>query len=177
MTTSKSKAREKKMKVHKLKEDWDVTVKPTEAEVIFRKELEDYQNNPYLTGQPIYLVCPQYTYEVEMQPYKVQELLNDSSLIISGIYESGFGISPPREEALPNLEEDYGKLCEALYLLDGVNAYRAEVPVDQIETGVKNGKVTILPNDSYKMMFQKLKRKFQNYCKSNGIPYESWINE
>ena len=34
------------MKVHKLKEDWDVTVKPTEAEVIFRKELEDYQNNP-----------------------------------------------------------------------------------------------------------------------------------
>ena len=82
-----------------------------DSEQYFRREIEDYQNNPYLTGQPFYLVCPQYTYEVEMQPYKVEELLNDSYLIIKGIYEtSDFGITPPREEALPNLEEDYTTL-------------------------------------------------------------------
>ena len=166
------------MKVHKLKEDLGLTVKPTEAEVLFRKELEDYQNNPYLKGQAIYLVCPQYTYEVEMQPYKVQELLNDSSLIIRGIYEtSDFGITQPREEALPNLEEDYGKLCEALYLLDGVDAYRVEVPIYTLEKWVQDGLAAPIPNTNSNMLFQKLKRKFQNYCKSNGIPYESWINE
>ena len=98
----------------KLVEDFADEVKKdntqNDSEQYFRREIEDYQNTPYLTGQPIYLVCPQYTYEVEMQPYKVEELLNDSSLIINGIYESDFGISPPREEALPNLEEDYTTL-------------------------------------------------------------------
>ena len=29
-----------------------------DSEQYFRRELEDYQNNPYLKGQPIYLVCP-----------------------------------------------------------------------------------------------------------------------
>ena len=165
------------MKVHKLKEDWDVTVKPTEAEVIFRKELEDYQNNPYLTGQPIYLVCPQYTYEVEMQPYKVEELLNDSSLIIKGIYESNFGISPPREEALPDLEEDFEVLHEALYIVDGVNAYRMEVPMFIFDKWVKNGLATPFPNGNSEMIFQKLKRTFQEHCNTNGLAYTSWVNE
>ena len=165
------------MKVHKLKEDLGLTVKPTEAEVIFRKELEDYQNNPYLKGQPIYLVCPQYTYEVEMQPYKVQELLNDSSLIIKGIYESNFGISPPREEALPKIEEDFNEPKQALYLLDGINAYRTEVSLSLIDDCLKEGAITQFFNNNSDMMFQKLKRMFQEHCNANGLIYTSWVNE
>ena len=158
------------------KENWNVTVEPSDAEVTFKQELDMYEK--VFISQPIYLVCPQYTYEVEMQPYKVKELLNDGSLIIREIEDtiSVSTLSAPKEN-IPTFKDDFDKVKEAIYILDGANAYRAEVPVDQIETGVKNGKVTILPNDSYEMMFQKLKRKFQNYCKSNGIPYESWINE
>lgn len=166
------------MKVHKLKEDLDLTVKPTEAEVLFRKELEDYQNNPYLKGQPIYLVCPQYTYEVEMQPYKVQELLNDSSLVIRGIYEtSDFGITQPREEALPKIEEDFNEPKQALYLLDGINAYRTEVSLSLIDDCLKEGSITQFTNNNSDMMFQKLKRTFQEYCNTNELAYTSWVNE
>ena len=150
---------------------------PNDSQKYFRKELEDYQNNPYLAGQPIYLVCPQYTYEVEMQPYKVEELLNDSFLIVRGIYESDFGISPPKEEALPNLEEDFEVLHEALYILDGVNAFRMEVPMFVFDKWVKNGLATPIPNNNSEMMFQKLKRAFQEHCRVNDLPYTSWINE
>ncbi len=161
----------------KIKE-WDVTVEPTDAEVIFRKELEDYRNNPYLTGQPIYLVCPQYTYEVEIQADKIEELLANGTLKVNGIYESTeFGISPPKEEALPKIEEDYGKLCEALYLLDGVDAYRVEVPIYTVEKWVQDGLATPIPDNNSEMMFQKLKRTFQEHCRVNDLPYTSWINE
>lgn len=164
------------MKVHKLKEDWDVTVEPTDAEVTFRRELDMYKK--VFFSQPLYLVCPQFTYEVEIPTEKLEELLNDGSLVIKGIYEtSDFGIAPPRKEALPNLEEDFEVLHEALYILDGGNAFRMEVPMFIFDKWVKNGVVTPFPNNNSDMMFQKLKRTFQEYCQMNQIPYESWVNE
>ena len=151
---------------------------PNDSQKCFCREIEDYQNNPYLVGQPIYLVCPQYTYEVEMQPYKVEKLLNDGSLVIKEIYEtSDFGITPPREEALPNIEEDFEVLHEALYIVDGVNAYRMEVPMFIFDKWVKNGLATPFPNGNSEMLFQKLKRSFQEHCNTNGLTYTSWVNE
>ena len=166
---------------YKLVEDFTDEVKKdniqNNSEQYFRREIEDYQNNPYLVGQPIYLVCPQYTYEVEMQTEKVEELLNDGTLKVKGIYEADFGISPPRKEDLPNIEEDYDKLCEALYLLDGVDAYRVEVPIYTVEKWVQDGLATPIPNNNSDMMFQELKSTFQEYCQMNQILYESWVNE
>ena len=164
------------MKVHKLKEDWDVTVEPADAEVTFRRELDMYKK--VFFSQPLYLVCPQFTYEVEIPTEKLEELLNDGSLVIKGIYEtSDFGIAPPRKEALPNLEEDFEVLHEALYILDGVNAFRMEVPMFIFDKWVKNGVVTPFPNNNSDRMFQKLKRTFQEHCNTNGLTYTSWVNE
>jgi hypothetical protein len=113
-----------------------------------------------------------------MQPYKVEELLNDGSLVIKEIYEtSDFGIAPPRKEALPNLEEDFEVLHEALYILDGVNAYRMEIPIYTVEKWVQDGLATPFPNNNSDKKFQKLKSTFQEYCQMNQIPYESWVNE
>jgi hypothetical protein len=149
-----------------------------DSEQYFRREIEDYRNNPYFIGQPIYLVCPQYTYEVEIQADKIEELLANGTLKVNGIYEATeFGISPPKEEALPNLEEDFEVLHEALYILDGVNAYRMEIPIYTVEKWVQDGLATPFPNNNSDMMFQKLKSTFQEYCQMNQIPYESWVNE
>ena len=164
------------MKVHKLKEDWDVTVEPTDAEVTFRRELDMYKK--VFFSQPLYLVCPQFTYDVEIPTEKLEELLNDGSLVIKGIYEtSDFGIAPPRKEALPNLEEDFNEPKQALYLLDGINAYRTEVSLSLIDDCLKEGAITQFPNNNSDMMFQILKSTFQEYCQMNQIPYESWVNE
>lgn len=210
----------------KLVEDFTDKVKQenehSNSELYFKKEIEHFRSNPYLNGQPIYLVCPQYTYEIKTHADKVEELLNEGALQIKGIYEtSDFGIAPPRKEALPNLEEDYEpisksapiildikkpqesdgnklvihlpmtanqgadllpadtdeRLCEALYFLNGVNVYRMEVPIYTIEKWVKDGLATSFPNNNSEMMFQKLKREFQEYCITNELPYTAWINE
>lgn len=210
----------------KLVEDFTDKVKQenerSNSEQYFKKEIEHFRSNPYLNGQPIYLVCPQFTYEIKIPADKVEELLNEGTLKIKEIYEtSDFGIATPRKEALPKIEEDYnpisksspivldikkpqdtdynklvihlpnstnkgidllstdtdGRLCEALYLLDGVNAYRAEVPIYTVEKWVQDGLATPFPNNNSEMMFQKLKRTFQEYCQEKELPYTSWINE
>ena len=167
---------------YKFVEDFTDEVKKdntqNDSEQYFRKELEDYLSIPYLEGQPIYLVCPQYTYEVEIQADKIEELLANGTLKVNGIYEATeFGISPPKEEALPNLEEDFEVLHEALYIVDGVNAFRMEVPMVIFDKWVKNGVVTPFPNNNSDMMFHKLKRTFQEHCNTNGLTYTSWVNE
>lgn len=149
-----------------------------DSEQYFRKELEDYLSIPYLEGQPIYLVCPQYTYEVEIQADKIEELLANGTLKVNGIYETTeFGISQPKEEALPKIEEDFNEPKQALYLLDGINAYRTEVSLSLIDDCLKEGAITQFPNNNSDMMFQILKSTFQEYCQMNQIPYESWVNE
>lgn len=150
---------------------------PNDSERFFQKEIEDYQSIPYLNGQPLYLVCPQYTYEVELQTDKIEELLANGTLKVKGIYEAGLGTSAPRKEALPNLEEDFEVLHEALYILDGVNAFRMEAPMFIFDKWVKNGVVTPFPNNNSDMMFQKLKGTFQEHCNTNGLTYTSWVNE
>lgn len=70
-----------------------------------------------------------------------------------------------------------GILCEALYFLDGVNTYRVEVPIYTVEKWVQDGLATPFPTNNSKMMFEELKRTFQEYCQEKELPYTSWINE
>ena len=159
----------------KIKE-WDVPVEPTDAEVKFRRELDMYRK--VFSAQPIYLVCPQFTYEVEVPIDKVEALLNEGDLKIREVFEqSEFGLSAPFECNEPKFYDEIDKVKEAIYILDGVNAYRMEVPMFIFDKWVKNGLATPIPNNNSDMMFQKLKSTFQEYCQMNQIPYESWVNE
>ena len=81
------------------------------------------------------------------------------------------------EDFTDEIEEKYDDLKQALYLLDGINAYRAEVPLCLVDDGLKKGTTTQFPNNNSDMMFQKLKRVFQKHCKDNGLPYALWVNE
>ena len=160
----------------KLEEDWDVTVEPTDAEVTFRRELDMYKK--VFFSQPLYLVCPQFTYEVEIPTDKLEELLNNGYLKVNGVYEDAkLDIGVKHKEALPKIEEDFKKPKQALYLLDGINSYRAEVSLSLIDDCLKEGAITQFPNKNSDMIFQKLKSTFQEYCQMNQIPYESWVNE
>ena len=69
------------------------------------------------------------------------------------------------------------KLREALYLLDGLNSYRVEVPIYTIEKWVKEGKITPFENEQSERMFQKLKRKYQVNQLQKGLGYDSLLNE
>ena len=69
------------------------------------------------------------------------------------------------------------KLREALYLLDGLNSYRVEVPIYTIEKWVKEGKITPFENEQSERMFQKLKRKYRVNQLQKGLGYDSLLNE
>jgi hypothetical protein len=164
------------MKVHKLKEDWDFSIDPTDAEVSFRREVDMYRK--VFSSQPIYLVCPQYTYEIEVSSEKVKELLENGELKIKGVNEQfEFIIEPTKKEILPKIEEDSDGLKEALYVLDGLETYRVEVSLDFIEDCLEKGYIDRFPNSSSEMLFEKAKKAFQAYCQTNGFSYTSWVNE
>jgi hypothetical protein len=69
------------------------------------------------------------------------------------------------------------KLREALYLLDGLNSYRVEVPIYTIEKWVKEGKITPFENEQSERMFRKLKRKYRVNQLQKGLGYDSLLNE
>lgn len=69
------------------------------------------------------------------------------------------------------------KLREALYLLDGLNSYRVEVPIYTIEKWVKEGKITPFENEQSERMFEKLKRKYRVNQLQKGLGYDSLLNE
>lgn len=69
------------------------------------------------------------------------------------------------------------KLREALYLLDGLNSYRVEVPIYTIEKWVKEGKITPFENEQSERIFQKLKRKYRVNQLQKGLGYDSLLNE
>ncbi len=159
----------------KIKE-WDVPVEPTDAEVKFRRELDMYRK--VFSAQPIYLVCPQFTYEVEVPIDKVEALLNEGDLKIREVFEqSEFGLSAPFECNEPKFYDEIDKVKEAIYILDGVNAYRSEVPFGSIDNSLESKDITLIPIDDAEEMFQALKRCFQKYCETNQMPYESRANE
>jgi hypothetical protein len=81
------------------------------------------------------------------------------------------------EDFTDEIEEKYDDLKQALYLLNGINTYRAEVPLCLIDDGLKKGTITQFPNNNSDMMFQKLKKTFQEYCQEKELPYTSWVNE
>ena len=69
------------------------------------------------------------------------------------------------------------KLRKALYLLDGLNSYRVEVPIYIIEKWVKEGKITPFENEQSERIFQKLKRKYRVNQLQKGLGYYSLLNE
>ena len=83
----------------------------------------------------------------------------------------------PAKELLRALDKDGDGLKQALYILDGVNVYRVEMPIYTVDKWVQDGLATSFPNNNSEMMFQKLKRTFQEYCQEKELPYTSWVNE
>ncbi len=69
------------------------------------------------------------------------------------------------------------KLREALYLLDGLNSYRVEVPIYTIEKWVKEGKITPFENEQSERIFLELKRKYRVNQLQKGLGYDSLLNE
>jgi hypothetical protein len=60
---------------------------------------------------------------------------------------------------------------------DSQSGLRLMSSADVFDKWVKNGVVTPFPNNNSDMMFQKLKRTFQEHCNTNGLAYTSWVNE
>ena len=166
----------------KLDEDWDFSIEPTDTEVTFRRELDVYKKAFF--AQPIYLACPQYTYEIEIDADKIKELLDEKKLKIRDIYETTPVVNSSLCEnvMMPsptpiyelNSSEVWSRQAEdvlstTLYMVDGDNAYRLYIPLDMLNEWLRFGVADEFVADNSQMIFEKLKRLYlqQNQVKNN----------